>query len=239
MKANIRALIQLQDCDNQIQTMTTRKTEAPLKIHRLEEELTNFEKKFQENNDRFENLKKDRRSLEQEVQDLENKIEKSNDKLSHIKSNKEYTAALKEIEDLKNAISLKEDSVLQCMEELEEVEKICRANKDQQKEMSREVDEKKKDIQNELEILEKELGNLENERIQFTQEIDQELLKRYLFLKERKGGRAISSVVGGVCLACNMGIPPQQFNELQKKDSLLNCPYCHRMIYFEEKKSED
>lgn len=234
MKDNIRSLVQLQDCDNQIQKMTTRKTEAPLQIRKLEDELNNFEKKFLEDNERFESLKKDRRGLEQEVQDLENKIEKSNDKLAHIKSNKEYTAALKEIEDLKNAISLKEDQVLQFMEEIEELEKICLANKNQQDDMKRDVAEKKKDVENELEVVEKELSNLESERIQFTQEIDQDLLKRYLFLKERKGGLAISLVVGGVCMACNMGIPPQQFNELQKKESLLICPNCHRMIYFEE-----
>ena len=239
MKDNIRGLIQLQDCDNQIQTMTTRKTKAPLKIQSLEDELHNIEKKYQEENERFKNLKKERRNLEQEVQDLENKIEKSNDKLSLIKSNKEYTAALKEIEDLKNAIGLKEDQVLRFMEEIEEVEKICLASKDRQDEMKREVEENKKDVENELEILEKAIGDLENERVQFTQEIGQDLLKRYLFLKERKGGLAISSVIRGFCMACNMGIPPQQYNELQRADSLLSCPNCQRMIYFEENNKDD
>ena len=238
MKDKISLLTQLQDCDNRIQTMMTRKTEAPLKIQGLEDQLNSIETKLQEDNDRFETLKKDRRNVEQEVQDLENKIEKSNEKLSLIKSNKEYTAALKEIEDVKNAISLTEDKVIQCMEEIEEVEKICLANNDQQEGIKRNVDKVKKEVEAELEALEKELKALETERNQFTQDIDQDLLKRYLFLKERKGGQAISPVIGGVCRACHIGLPPQKFNELQKKDALLTCPNCHRMIYFEDEKGE-
>ncbi len=238
MKDRISLLTQLQDCDNQIQTIMIKKTEAPLKIQKLEDELNSVETKLQEDNNRFETLKKDRRDIEQEIQELESKIEKSNVKLSQIKSNKEYTAALKEIEDLKNAISPAEDNVLQCLEEIEEVEKICLANKDHQEEMKRDVDEVKKDVEIELKSLKRKLKKLDNERIQFSRDLDQDLLKKYLFLKERKGGQAISPVIGGFCRACNMGLPPQQFNELQKKDALLNCPNCLRMIYWEQEKEE-
>ncbi len=121
-------LIQLQDCDNRIQAITNRKNKAPLKVQKLEDELKGADLKLQEDNNRSEALKKDRRTLEQEIQELEGKIEKSNEKLSHIKSNKEYTAALKEIEDVKKLINLTEDKVIQFMEEIEAVEKICLAN---------------------------------------------------------------------------------------------------------------
>jgi predicted nucleic acid-binding Zn-ribbon protein len=239
LKEKISVLIQLQDCDNRIQTLTNRKNKAPLKIQKLEDELKSAEAKLQEDNDRFETLKKDRRSVEQEVQDLENKIEKSNEKLSLIKSNKEYTAALKEIEDLKNIINLTEDKVLQFMEEIEAVEKICLANNAHQQEIKKDFDEKKEEVEIELSALDKDLKDLEEERTQFSQVVDQDLYKKYLFLKERKGGLALSPVIGGVCQTCNIGLPPQQFNELQKKDVLLTCPNCHRMIYWMEEQTED
>jgi predicted nucleic acid-binding Zn-ribbon protein len=231
-------LIQLQDCDNRIQAITNRKNKAPLKVQKLEDELNSADAKLLEDNKRFEALTKDRRTLEQEVQDLENKIEKSNEKLSLIKSNKEYTAALKEIEDLKNAINLTEDKVIQYMEEIEAVERICLANKDHQQEMKKDFEKKKEEVEIELAALDKDLKDLENERTRFSQVVDQDLYKKYLFLKERKGGLAISPVIGGVCRTCNIGLPPQQFNELQKKDVLLTCPNCHRMIYWEEEQTE-
>ena len=232
-------LIQLQDCDNRIQATTNRKNEAPLKVQQLEDELKDADLKLQEDNNRSEALKKDRRTLEQEIQELESKIEKSNVKLSHIKSNKEYTAALKEIEDVKNLINLTEDKVIQYMEEIEAVEKICLANKEHQQEMEKDFEEKKKEVEIELAALDKDLKSLENERTQFSQVVDQDLYKKYLFLKERKGGQAISPVIGGICRTCNIGPPPQKFIELQKRDALLTCPNCHRMIYWEEEKGEE
>ena len=239
MKEKISVLIQLQDCDNRIQAVTNRKNKAPLKVQKLEDELKGADLKLQEDNNRSESLKKDRRTLEQEIQDLETKTEKSNDKLSHIKSNKEYTAALKEIEDLKNLINLTEEKVIQFMEEIEAVEKIYLANNELRQEMKKDFEEKKEEVEVELAALDKELKNLENERTQFTQVVDQELYKKYLFLKERKGGLAISPVIGGVCRTCNIGLPPQLFNELQKRDALLTCPYCHRIIYWVEEKTEE
>jgi predicted nucleic acid-binding Zn-ribbon protein len=238
LKENIRVVIDLQDCDNRIHAVIKRKKETPLKIKTLEDELKTIETKVGEEDHRLETLKKDRRGVEQEVQDLENKIEKSNDKLSHIKSNKEYTAALKEIEDLKNLINQTEDKVIQLMEEIEETEKTGIANKEKQKDLRKEFEKKKEEIAIELESLEKDLKNLEGEREQLTQAIDQDLLKRYLFLKERKGGQAISPVIEGICRTCHIGLPPQKFNELKKSDSLLTCPNCQRLIYYLEEKEE-
>ena len=239
LKENVRVVIDLQDCDNRIQAIIKRKKETPLKIKTLEGELKTVETKLGEEDHRLETLKKDRRRIEQEVQDLENKIGKSNDKLSHIKSNKEYTAALKEIEDLKNLINQTEDRVIQLMEEIEETEKICVENKGKQQDLRKEFEKKKEEIAIELESLEKDLKNFEDEREQLTQGIDQDLLKRYLFLKERKGGQAISPVIGGICQTCHIGLPPQKFNELKKSEIFLTCPNCQRMIYFVDEKVEE
>lgn len=234
LNENIRLVVQLQDCDNRIQAITKRKQETPLKIKGLEDELKTIEMKLREEDHRLEELKKDRRSVEQEVQDLENRIEKSNDKLSHIKSNKEYTAALKEIEDLKNIINQTEDKVIQLMEEIEDVEKVCMDNKEKEKYLKKDFEQKKNEVAVELESLEKDLKNLESEREQLSQGVDQELLKRYLFLKERKGGQAIGPVIGGICRSCHMGLPPQKYNELKRSETLLTCPNCQRMIYHME-----
>ena len=236
LKENIRVVIQLQDCDNRIQALMKRKQETPLKVKGLEDELKSIEMKLGEEDNRLETLKKNRRGFEQEVQDLENKIVKSNDKLSHIKSNKEYTAALKEIEDLKNIINQTEDKVIDLMEEIEEAEKTCLANKDKQKDLRKDFETKKQEVAIELESLEKELKNLESERGQLSQGVDQDLLKRYLFLRERKGGQAISPVIEGVCRTCHIGLPPQKYNELKRSETLLTCPNCQRMIYYVEEK---
>ena len=103
MKDKISGLIRLQECDTRIKDLNARKREAPLRLNDLEKELKEISLRFKEKYDSLEQRKKDRRKLEQEVQDLENKVDKSQIKLNSIRSNKEYTAALKEIDDLGKA----------------------------------------------------------------------------------------------------------------------------------------
>jgi len=211
-----------------------RKTEGPLKILKLSDELKAIEMKFQEEHNRLEYIQKDKRVTYQDIQDLENKIEKSDIKLSNIKSNKEYKAVLKEIEDFKKSKFQIEDKAIQIMEEIEQLEKKCLENRDNQAVLRKKFEKDKDEIEKELNRLDKELKKLKKKSINFSQIIDQDLQRKYLFLKERKGGQAISSVIGAVCQTCHMGIPPQQFNELIKGHSLLTCPNCNRIIYWGE-----
>ncbi len=234
MKEKIRQLMRLQDCDNHIKNLLQRQKEAPLRIQKLEEEMHAVERETREVQERVENLLKERRKIEREVQDLDVKAEKSAIKLSIVKSNKEYTAALKEIDDLKSLKFSAEDKVLQCMEEIEELEGRLR---DQQKK-KRETEEKVKRgiaaIEGEMKDLARDLQEREEARLHLTEGVDPGLLKTYLLLRERRAGQAITAVIRGVCQTCHLGFPPQRFNELLKCESLLTCPHCNRLAYWGE-----
>lgn len=234
MKEKMSNLIHLQDCDNRIKEIIDKKNNGPLRIEKLEDELNHTESKFQEDYNRLESLKKNILKIDQEIQELEDKIEKSNVKLSHIKSNKEYRAALKEIDDLKHTKFITEDKAIQIMEQTEELEEICRDNKQKQLELRKKFEKEQDEVLKEIAALDEELNVLEKKRTDFSKTIDQDLLGEYLHLRERKEGQAISPVIGGVCQICHMGIPPQKFNELIKGNALLTCPNCSRIIYWAE-----
>lgn len=234
MKDKIGDLIALQDCDNKIREIMNKKNEGPSRIKKLAEDLDAITKEFQEKHDRLDLLRKDGRKIDQEIQELEEKIEKSNIKLTIIKSNKEYKAVLKEIDDLKHAKFQIEDKAIQVMEELEELEEICNENKEKEVELRKAFEGDKEEIERELEALDEELKILNAKRENFTDAIDQDLLKKYLYLRDHKAGQAISPVLGGVCQICHMNIPPQAFNELIRGDSLMTCTNCNRIIYWAE-----
>ena len=234
MRDKIKGLILLQDCDNKLKGMEAKKKEGPLKIRNLEDQFNKAEKLFHEKQTRLESLKRERRGMEQRVQDLENKVEKSNVKLSNIKSNKEYTAALKEIEDLDREKNREEDKILQIMEEIESLEEECHKCKDEQEIIKNQFEMDRNEIEKEIVLLDEELALLEKERVKYYDSIDQDLLKRYTLIKERRGGISIGPVVDGICQSCHMGIPPQQFNELKKCNDLMSCPNCSRLIYWGE-----
>ena len=232
MREEMSHLICLQDCDNKIGHILSKKNEGPLKIKRLEHELGVIEKEHQDELVRFEALKKSGRDMDRETQDLDVKIEKSKIRLSNIKSNKEYRAVLKEIDDLEKAKFQREEKSLQIMEEIEVLRKRCQDHEKEVAEGRKKLDREQDEVQTELKALDKELRLFEEKRILFSQTIEQDLLKNYLLLKERKQGQAISPVNQAVCQVCHMRIPPQMYNELIRGDSLLNCTNCGRIIYW-------
>jgi predicted nucleic acid-binding Zn-ribbon protein len=209
-----------------------KKNEGPLKIKGLEDKLNAIEKEYQEELDRFEALKIRGRDIDREIQDLDVKIEKSNIRLSNIKSNKEYKAVLKEIDDLKKAKFQKEEESLQVMEESEALKKRCQDNEKEVAEGRKKLEKEKNEVLNELKALDEELRLFEKRRVHFSETVEQDLLKKYLLLKERKQGQAISPVSQAVCQVCHMRIPPQMYNELIRGDSLLRCTNCGRIMYW-------
>ena len=234
MKSKIKKLILLQDCDNKIKEIDIKKREVPIRVQDLEEAFDKTNLAFQEKSGKLNALKKNRRELEQRVQDLENKMEKSRVKLNNIKSNKEYSAVLKEIEVLEKEKTQNEDIIIQLMEQIETLEKQYLESRDEQEKIKIQFDQDKKEIQKGLEALEEKASDLENRRMEICEDADKELLIKYNFLKERKGGVALSSVIGSICQSCYIKIPPQQFNELIKSNDLSTCPNCNRLIYWGE-----
>ncbi len=234
MKDQLKILVQLQACDSRISTINDQKNKAPLRIQELQEDLTAAGERFREDSERLELLRQERRQIEQEIQDFDSRMEKSNTKLSNIKSNKEYAAVLKEIEDIKSTKFRTEDKMIQLLEEIEALEQKKIANKEEQDRLKAEFNAGKHEIEKEIGQLDQELNGLQKKNKGLCRTINDDILKKYHFLRERKGGQAVSSVIAGVCQACHMGIPPQKFNELLRGDALMTCPYCNRMIYWGE-----
>lgn len=232
MKEKICLLIQLQHCDNRMREIRKRKEEGPLKIKKSEDDLRNSEREIEEERNKLDTLKKERRRIEQEVQELDQKIEKSTIKLSHIKSNKEYTAALKEIDDLKKAKFITEDKIIEVMEKIDGLEQGTAEQDRRLEELRAEAEKSKTQILQEIALLDQELATLEEKRGSFIKGVEPDILRRYLFLHERKNGLAVSAVVTGVCQTCHLGIPPQKFNELIRGNALMTCPHCNRIMYW-------
>jgi predicted nucleic acid-binding Zn-ribbon protein len=205
-----------------------------LKVQELEDGLNEMDKRLEAEIEQLEESKRQRREVEREIEEIENRIEKSNEKLINIKSNKEYQAALKEIDGLGAKKSLLEDKVIDIMEEIEIVEKRNMATSAEKDKLKEEFEAARYEILEELKALDQDLVNVEKERERFSQVIDSELLKRYDQIRKYKKGVAISPVIKGICQACHMGIPPQKFNELIRGKELMNCPNCLRIIYWGE-----
>ena len=236
LREKMKQLIRLQECDIKIRNVQAGIGENPKRIEEFSEKIRKIEEQVDQGALQFEECNREKREIDGRIDDVESGLKKSQVKLSNIASNKEYTAALKEISDLEREKATLEDKALDLMERKEELKAAYDSfNKEAEENKKRFLSDQEK-IRRNVTLLEKELKNLQKEKTFFRQAVDSNLLKQYDFLKIHKGVVAISPVAESVCKVCNIGIPPQQFNELIRGDTIMNCPNCKRIIYWGEDK---
>ena len=61
--------------------------------------------------------------------------------------------------------------------------------------------------------------------------VEKPLLARYNGLKTRRKGFAVAEVRDGACGGCRLQLPPQLVAEVRRGDELMDCSYCHRILF--------
>jgi predicted nucleic acid-binding Zn-ribbon protein len=233
---NFRLILAIQSIDTRSDEVQREREEAPKEIRRLKDDLDLLGKSMEQDLANLEDLKKKRMSVESDLEEVELKLKKSKAKLNEVKSNKQYQAVLKEIEELKELTDRKEEVVINWMEEIELQEKECADNNKRWERLRKEYEAEEKRFTRRMKELDEEVESLEEQRLKLCQEVDNQLLNRYTALRVHLRNQVVVSVIDAVCQGCHLGIPPQQYNDLIRDDSLQSCPNCNRIIYFDEKK---
>ncbi|RLB25849.1 MAG: hypothetical protein DRG66_07635 [Deltaproteobacteria bacterium] len=232
MDEKLNVLLMIQSIDTKFDNISREKEETPKEIEKLKEGLDLLDNTVEQDLSTVEELKKERRKVERELEEIDLKFKNSKLRLNEVKSNREYQAVLKEIEDLKDLTFQKEETVIKWMEEIEIQEKKCADNTVRREESQEEYKSKEKAFSQRIRELDKEVQSLNEKRVQLSPKIDEDLLRRYNGFRSHLKGRVVVPVIDGVCQECHLGIPPQQYNELIKGDSMQSCPHCSRIIYW-------
>lgn len=235
VKNQIRLLTKLQAILSEKGELGLKLDEIPQKIQELDAEKEKFLLELEDHTTQLEELRKKYRDMELEIQLNGDNIAKSDARLRAVKTNKEYQATLKEIEDFQKTNSKIEDEMLACLEEIETVKET---------DATRRIDFEKFEgrVKNERDGLEKEAQGI-NSRIEaiaaryeeVLKDVDAGYLNRFNMIFAHKADHvAVVPAIGEVCMGCNMNIPPQLYNELQREEKLRMCPHCQRIIYWED-----
>lgn len=232
MLEQLKCLIQFQILEDKKTRLVRSYEETPKRLAELMKEFEQFEAEYLSKKAEYEHSKKMHRSLEQEISDLENKIARSKMRMNEVKTNKEYTAILKEIDDLKKEIGTREDGTLECMDRIEVLSRELRTLEAEVGKRKKKLEEDKRALEEENEQLSGKLGQIEALQQKVREKLDPEILKRSESLLEKRSGIAVAPVESGVCKVCNLNIPPQKFIELQRDETIHQCPHCHRFIYW-------
>jgi predicted nucleic acid-binding Zn-ribbon protein len=235
MKEQISLLVKLQGIEKEAASIQSILNNTQSKLEALDAGLMEHERTIEEQKSIIEKLKKQYRDYESDLKLILDREKKTQVKLRSVKTNREYQSLLKEIEKEKAKNSEIEDKMIECLDLMDETEKIIAMKKDEYLKLSDSVKNEKEIIKQEAEQRRIRLSELDRDREKVTCMIDPELMKKYLIIKKQNsGGLAVVPVKDALCLGCNMNVPPQLYNELFLGNSLKFCPNCQRIIYLKD-----
>jgi hypothetical protein len=231
----ITSLAKLQKIEIEISSIKAKLSKVDYRIEILDHKLQDYQQTIEEQKSLILELNRKYRAYESDIQTHLDRIKKSEAKLSTVKTNKEYQSSLKEIDDLKNMSSEKEDEMIEFLDRIEEAENMLKIKQAEFSEFEGQIKTEKEIIQEEAEEGRQRLDRLGVDRETVSGGIDAEMLATFKQIKANQTNNiGIVAVKDAVCQGCHMNIPPQMYNELQRGDSLKRCPICERIIYWKD-----
>jgi len=239
LKEQIFLLIKLQKTDSEIEEIRVRKSDLPNEMGSLDNKLRSFEDEVKKVRESIDSLNKTRKEKESELNTGMENVKKTKSKLLAVKTNKEYEATLKEIDSINSKNSHIEDEIIYILDDIENTKTNLEMKEKELADYRTIYDGKRAKIENELNSIDYLLDQVTNRYDAIRAQIHDDLIKKYDILKVKRNRRVVVPVWKEVCDGCHMNIPPQMYNELQRSDMLMLCPNCNRIIYWENRESDE
>lgn len=227
-------LRKLQDILSQKISLEQNIQEIPKILITQEELLARLKKSFIDKNEDYEKsraLEAEYRSLLAEAEGAREQAEKNMDVIN---TQREYEALDKEIRDA----SEKEQ---QYRKDLQKEERVLGELDEQMKQTAALIEQQEQELAErragiEAEIAEKtaQLEDLSREEADLIPGLDPEVLFKFERIIRNKMGRGIVAIKGGVCTGCHMILPAQFANLVRLGEEIVFCPYCSRILFYEE-----
>jgi predicted nucleic acid-binding Zn-ribbon protein len=225
MEEFIARLLDLQDCDRDIDRLKADLESIPreMKIHR--NDTQGHEARFNQFRDTLDGIKQKQKKLAGDRADNIARVADYKSRLISLKSNTEYTAMLQQIANTEKMNDQIDNLIIEAMyEEDEAVQILERATKERDRTVKRSAlrEESLKLKQRELE---ERLITLQQRRENIALKVEPRHLKRYE--KARSSGRreVVTGIKHGSCGGCLTKIPPQKVGEI-KGGKTYTCPLC-------------
>jgi len=232
----LQVLINVQALDTKIAALESEQARLPGQIEAVQAAVAQARDGVQTLKGRLDQNKKDTRAKEKDLEDAQVKRQKSEARLYEVKTNKEYSAVLVEIEEIKQEKAKIEEEVLSLMEMQERVAVAIRDAEASLKTGESQGREEEAQIRQRLAAVETELRGLKGERESLSRDLPKDLLADYEKLLRPRGGLAVARVLpvdgGSICGGCRMTLTPQCLQEVKQQSALLNCESCGRFLYW-------
>ena len=233
MRDQLKRLEELQRFDAQIQELTNALKAIPAKLEASQSDFVRVETLLE--NERTQLAESQRYYADQknQLQSDESTASGAKHKLSLAKNSKEYVAAQREMETTRDSVQTREQEIAKLIEAVQVKEKLLADRAAELEILRKSIDKDAEVARKKMAEIEGKIAGIKVDRYKIALGIRPDVLKRYGAIRMRRG-LAVTTVRNGTCQGCNMNVPPQLYNVLQRGTSIETCPYCHRIVYWED-----
>ena len=231
LRDQVRALESLQELDFKIEQIKKSRVALPSKLKTIEEGFQRAKLAVDTKRNQLVELEKIERQAKAGMELNQERLNRASTKLEAVHNSNEYNAANKEIDQLKKMNSNLEAQLAKCVADLETERK---ALTDLEAALELKSSEREAQIQagnDENSKLNRDIETLISQRVPFTEKVEKRILAQYDRIRAGRGGVGIVPTVSGRCSGCNMMVPPQLYNQIQRGAELHQCPSCNRLLF--------
>ena len=214
--------------------LQTQIEEAPKELSSQDELLARLKKEYIEKNAIYEDVRKKVGKLKSDLAEADASREKSEKAMDSITTHREYEALEKEIREatereqtIRKELQKEEKYLGELNDSLKNEEALIQRQEE-------ELNSGKTTLQNKIDEFNKKLELLTKREEELTPGIDREIIFKFQRIIKSKHSKGIVAVKGNVCDGCHMILPAQFANDVRSGDKIVFCPYCSRILYYQE-----
>jgi predicted nucleic acid-binding Zn-ribbon protein len=228
----LKTLIDLQRVDSRIAGLEAEAARLPAAIAAVHAAVAESKKAADTVKAGLEDARKSQRAKEKDLEDNRVKRQKFEGQLYQVKTNKEYSAVLVEIDEVKQEKSRIEEEILTFMELQERLAGDLKEAEGRWKEREAEGRTEEATLQERLREVDAQLEQVRKERAGLAAPLPAVVLADYDKLLRHRGVAVAEVVKPNFCGGCRVTITPQRLQDLRQQNALIHCESCGRYLYW-------
>ena len=230
LREQMRALENLQELDLRIDSLKKKRDSLPAALKALEDSLTKTKQIFEARKNAVAELEKTKRQTHAGLELNKDRLTRSMGRLEQIKNSQEFQAVNKEIDQLKKLNTQLEEQLKKSDTDIAAAAAELTKLEGELGTVQSQYDSQQTEVSGEKGQIETQITQFIAERTQYTTKVERPTLSLYDRVRAARGGLGCVPALGGRCKGCNMMVPPQLYNEIQRASNLHSCPSCNRIL---------
>jgi hypothetical protein len=219
-------LVEKYDLEKKIET-------SPKQLDSQDELLARLKKEYIEKDKSYKEIKATVEHLKRELSEAEASREKGEKEMDSITSHREYEALDKQISEATEKEAAIRKDLIREEKKLAELNESLKDDEAMISSQESDLNASKDALSQQIQDYKNQLDDLAKKEQELTPGLNQEIVYKFQRIIQRNS-QGIVAVRNGVCTGCQMILPGQFANEVRDGEKILFCPYCSRILFYQE-----